>query len=88
MINFKSIEERIFQTKVKNGFSTDDVNYEFSRLLEEYHEALECKDDAAKLAWELADMIIFIIAIAKIQGIDLECALLGKLHFNSNREWS
>ncbi len=40
-----------------------------------------------ELAAELADVALYLLQLASIQGIDLEAAILRKLDENRRREW-
>ncbi len=59
----------------------------------EASEVLECfqwEPDAASqtdLAGELADVALYLLQLASIQGIDLEQAILDKLRRNYGRSW-
>ncbi len=44
--------------------------------------------DKAELASELADVALYLIQLASVSGIDLEQAILDKLAYNTDREWS
>jgi NTP pyrophosphatase (non-canonical NTP hydrolase) len=44
--------------------------------------------DSAELAGELADVALYLLQLASISGIDLEQAVLDKLAYNRQREWS
>jgi NTP pyrophosphatase (non-canonical NTP hydrolase) len=43
--------------------------------------------DRAGLARELADVALYLLQLAYLQGIDLEEAILDKLRTNYDREW-
>jgi NTP pyrophosphatase (non-canonical NTP hydrolase) len=43
--------------------------------------------DPAKLAGELADVALYLLQLASVTGLDLEQAILDKLHVNYGREW-
>lgn len=40
-----------------------------------------------RLAGELADVMLYLLQIARVTGIDLETAVLGKLEVNYRRDW-
>lgn len=44
-------------------------------------------DDPHGLAEELADVALYLLQIASLAGIDLEQAILDKLHKNYTRKW-
>lgn len=43
--------------------------------------------DPARLASELADVILYLLQLASVLDIDLEGAVLDKLALNYNRDW-
>lgn len=40
-----------------------------------------------ELAGELADVALYLLQLASVSGIDLEQAILAKLHANYSRQW-
>jgi NTP pyrophosphatase (non-canonical NTP hydrolase) len=56
-------------------------------------ELLECfqwcekAGDKAELAKELADVLLYLLQLARVSGIDLEQAVLDKLEINAGRIW-
>jgi dCTP diphosphatase len=40
------------------------------------------------LAWELADVALYLMQLASVNGIDLESAILSKLGENYKRNWN
>lgn len=59
---------------------------EAAEILEHFQWREEASDKAA-LASELADVSLYLLQLAAIEGIDLEKAILQKLEFNATREW-
>jgi NTP pyrophosphatase (non-canonical NTP hydrolase) len=43
--------------------------------------------DREELALELADVCLYLLQLASVSGIDLEEAVMKKLHLNQNRTW-
>ena len=43
--------------------------------------------DSDALASELADVTLYLLQLAKVAEIDLECAIMEKLKVNYQREW-
>jgi 8-oxo-dGTP diphosphatase len=43
--------------------------------------------DAAVLAGELADVMLYLLQLASLSGVDLGEAVLEKLRINANRTW-
>lgn len=59
---------------------------ESSEVLEHFQWREEAQDREA-LAGELADVALYLLQLASINGIDLEAAILRKLDENRQREW-
>ena len=78
---------RIFNNKLKQGFSVTDVRKEFTYLLSEVHEAMDAfdKHDRVELGTELADSAIYILSLAKMLGYDIEHEIMNKLKINEAR---
>jgi NTP pyrophosphatase (non-canonical NTP hydrolase) len=59
---------------------------EAAEILEHFQWNDDVKDRVA-LAGELADVMLYLLQLAKITGIDLEQAVLDKLKVNYDRTW-
>jgi NTP pyrophosphatase (non-canonical NTP hydrolase) len=59
---------------------------EAAEVLEHFQWNGDVKDRAA-LAGELADVMLYLLQLAKITGVDLEQAVLDKLKVNYDRTW-
>ncbi len=59
---------------------------EAAEILEHFQWNGDVKDRVA-LAGELADVMLYLLQLARITGIDLEQAVLDKLKANYNRTW-
>jgi NTP pyrophosphatase (non-canonical NTP hydrolase) len=59
---------------------------EAAEVLEHFQWNGDAKDQAA-LGGELADVMLYLLQLAKITGIDLEQAVLDKLKVNYDRTW-
>ncbi len=53
----------------------------------EHFQWSETTPDKAELAGELADVMLYLLQIASLQGIDLGEAVMNKLKINEGREW-
>lgn len=62
------------------------LNLEASEVLELFQWG-EGPIDQQALADELADVALYLLQLASISGIDLEQAILKKLHRNLERKW-
>lgn len=59
---------------------------EAAEVLEYFQWRADARDRDA-LAGELADVALYLLQLASLSGIDLEQAILDKLHRNHQREW-
>lgn len=59
---------------------------EAAEILEHFQFHEQAKDPD-KLAGELADVALYLLQLASINGIDLEKAILDKIEVNKAREW-
>ena len=86
MIDFKKLQKDVYQNKVNHGFNVTDINMEFclayGELGEAYMAWLKKKDDFGE---ELADVMIYLMGIAEIEGINLEQELVNKIEKNEKR---
>lgn len=62
------------------------LSLEAAEVLEHYQWSEEADREA--LAWELADVALYLLQLAYLEGIDLEEAVLDKLRANYRRRWS
>ncbi len=65
---------------------TISLNLEASELLEHFQWTSEI-DNPEEISEELADIALYLLQISSIADIDLEKAILEKLHRNYYREW-
>jgi NTP pyrophosphatase (non-canonical NTP hydrolase) len=59
---------------------------EATEVLEHYQWS-ESPPDKAELASELADVLLYLLQIASLNGIDLGEAVMAKLKVNQDRQW-
>lgn len=89
MIDLPSLQRNILANKVTKGFNTTDMNEEFVHAFEELSEASAAyRKKLPDFGEELADVMIYLLGIAEIQGIDLETELLAKMEKNRKREYT
>jgi NTP pyrophosphatase (non-canonical NTP hydrolase) len=62
------------------------LNLEASEVLEHFQWSDELHDKQG-LAEELADVALYLLQIASVEGIDLEQAIMEKLERNYQRKW-
>lgn len=87
-MHMKEVQKEILENKKRHGFNTTDINEEFCRLYGEVGEAYDAYYKGTEnFAEELADVAIFLMGIAEIQGIDLWEEILKKVNKNKNREY-
>ncbi len=67
--------------------SGDFACLEAGEVLEHYQWGDESADKEA-LAGELADVALYLLQLAHVEGIDLEQAILDTIARNWNRQWS
>lgn len=53
----------------------------------EHFQWSERASDKSELAGELADVLLYLLQIARLHDIDLGQAVMKKLDLNANREW-
>ena len=89
MIDFKKLQEDVYQNKVNHGFNVTDVNMEFclayGELGEAYMAWLKKKED---LGEEFADVVIYLMGLSEILGIDLETEIINKINKNATRVYA
>jgi len=85
-MDFKKLQNDVYQNKVNHGFNVTDINMEFclayGELGEAYMAWLQKKED---LGEELADVAIYLMGISEILGIDLGKEIEHKIEKNSKR---
>ncbi len=81
------LQQRAWENKLRQGFSTDNVDREFNLLYGEIAEAYDAwrAGDPSHLAEEVADIAIYLMGLAEMTGVDLESAILAKMEKNEKR---
>ena len=85
-MNLTLAQKRIFINKVNKGFDDTDIESEFKSLNSELASAIDafhCKS-IGDIAETLSDVVISALALAEQLNIDMENALMHKLHINEN----
>ena len=89
MIDLKQIQDRLWANKVAKGFNTTNIerefNYTYAELAEAYEAYRKGKDDTDG---ELADVVLFVLSLAKLLNVDLEQAIMAKLDKNEARVYT
>ena len=87
-MQMKDIQKEILENKKRHGFNTTNIEQEFCRLYGEVGEAYDAYYKGTdNFAEELADVAIFLMGIAEIEGIDLESEILKKVEKNKTRQY-
>lgn len=85
-MDIRDAQKRAWDNKVTKGFNTDDVPLEFGLLTAEVGEAFtawrKCLPDFGE---ELADVAIYLMSIAEMNGIDLDTEIDRKIAKNAGR---
>ena len=85
-MQMKIVQKEILENKKRHGFNTTDIEQEFCRLYGEVGEAYDAYYKGLEtFGEELADVAIFLMGIAEIEGIDLEEEILKKVEKNKSR---
>lgn len=86
MTDIRAVQAATWRNKLDKGFNTTDVPLEFCYLSAEVAEAFDAwrkgRDD---LGEELADVAIFLVSIAEMNGVDLQAQVEQKLAKNAGR---
>lgn len=88
MTDIRSVQAAAWANKLAKGFNTGDVPLEFCYLQEEVSEAFSAwrkGKGREHLGEELADAVLFLVALAEMNGIDLQAAVERKLAINAGR---
>jgi len=88
MIDIKKLTQEIFRNKKEKGFNTTDPGKDLLYLMAEFGEMMDSylkKED--NLGEEMADVLIYMFAIAKMVNVDLEQEVLAKIEKNKRREY-
>ena len=87
-MTISEIQKKVYQNKVDKGFNITDVPKEFCLLYGEVSEAYEAyrkKKDG--LAYELADVAIYLLGLSEMLNVDLEQSIKEKMEINKNRKY-
>lgn len=85
-MQLRDIQERAWANKVAKDLNTTDIAVEFGLLTAELGEAfIAWRRNLPDLGEELADVLLFLVSIAKMTGVDLEQAALAKMAKNERR---
>ena len=86
-MTLRELQKEILENKKRQGFNTTDMNEEFCHLNAEVGEAYDAWfRDLETFPEELADVGIFLLGIAELNGIDLQSEIEKKVQINKRRE--
>src|ERR1700761_4902124 len=87
-VDFATSQRLVWQNKLDKGFGTTDVPLEFCLLQGEVAEAFESWHKGRdNLGEELADVAIYLLALAEMTGVDLGAAVEAKMAENAGRRY-
>jgi len=87
-LEIRSAQKLTWENKLAKGFNTSDVPLEFCLLQGETAEAFDAwrrKHD--NLGEELADIALYVMSLAEMNGVDLQTAVEQKLAKNAGRTY-
>lgn len=88
MTQIELLQKRSFENKIKQGFTTKDVKWDFLLLYEEVAEAFEAyRTKKDTLGSELADVFIFLLGIAEMCDLNLSEEVERKMTLVEEREY-
>lgn len=89
MVDLKKLQEQIYANKVAHGFNVTSVDEEICHIMSETAEAWEAyrKKGMKDFAEELADIAIYVLGLAEMQGVDLEKEIIEKMDINAARKY-
>lgn len=82
------IQAAAWSNKLAKGFNTTNVPLEFCYLTEEVSEAFHAwRMGQVDLGEELADVLLFVVSLAEMNGIDLQAEVDRKVAKNTGRTY-
>lgn len=83
-----SAQKLAWENKTIKGFNTEDVALEFGLLTAEIGEAFTAwRQGLPDLGEELADVFLYLTALAEMNGIDLDSEVTRKIEKNTRRTY-
>jgi len=88
IVDIAAVQRAAWENKLAKGFNVTDVALEFGLLTAEVGEAFTAwRKQLPDLGEELADVLIYVTALAEMTGIDLSAEVERKLAINARREY-
>ncbi|OGO83427.1 MAG: hypothetical protein A2Y18_08530 [Clostridiales bacterium GWD2_32_19] len=86
MLNLKTLQKEILQSKVDKGFNATDVNLEFCYIYAQLGVAYEAfRKKKSNSGEELAEIAIFLLGLSEMLDIELEDEILKKMVKNKKK---
>ena len=87
-MNLDEMQQVIWQNKLDKNFNTTDVEQEFEYLKGEVKEAYDAwKENKDDFGLELADVAIYLMSIAQMNGYSLKEQIEQKIAINKKRKY-
>lgn len=87
-MDISDVQRLAWENKLAKGFNVTDVALEFGLLTAEVGEAFTAwRKQQPGLGGELADVLIYVTAVAQMTGLDLSAEVERKLATNAAREY-
>jgi NTP pyrophosphatase (non-canonical NTP hydrolase) len=88
-VEIAEAQKLAWENKVDKGFNTVDLNLEFNLLYGEVGEAFTaCRKGLPDAGEELADVFLYLVAVAQMQGVDLGEEVARKIEKNRHRVYA
>jgi NTP pyrophosphatase (non-canonical NTP hydrolase) len=85
-VEIRDIQQRTWANKLAKGFNTTDVALEFGLLTAEVGEAFTAwRRKLPDFGEELADVLLYLAALAEMNGVDLAAEVERKMAKNERR---
>ncbi|MEU9126148.1 MazG-like family protein [Streptomyces sp. NPDC048506] len=87
-MEIRTAQKLAWENKTEKGFNTTDVPLEFGLLNAEIGEAFTAwRKRLPDFGEELADIFLYLVAVAEMNGIDLDHEVTRKIEKNVRREY-
>jgi NTP pyrophosphatase (non-canonical NTP hydrolase) len=88
-LEIKEAQQLAWANKIAKGFNTSDVPLEFMLLHGEIAESFQAwRRSQPGLSEELADVALYLFALAEMNGVDLDSEIERKIAINARRRYS
>ncbi|WP_371650493.1 MULTISPECIES: MazG-like family protein [unclassified Streptomyces] len=88
-MDIRTAQQQAWQNKLDKGFNVSDVPLEFGLLNAEVGEAFTAwRKRLPDFGEELADVLLYLVALAEMNGIDLDDEVARKLEKNRRRVYT